>query len=282
VLLSFSLLIAAMSRLLPSFSRIHYNLVRVIQNRFSFDSVFEWLNLETEVLDREAALTLNERIEVQGIDFSYPERAVPVFRDFSLTIPVRSSVAITGVTGGGKSTLADILLGLLVPQRGGVFADGRNIRENLGAWRSKIGFVPQYIHLLDDTILNNVAFGACDGTDADLARTESVLRMAQLWDFVSSLPDGLFTVIGENGVRLSGGQRQRIGIARALYGAPELLIMDEATSALDDGTERALVDALEALRGRLTIVIIAHRLSTVEKCDIRVRIEPLPEDRPLS
>lgn len=280
LLLSFSLLLAAMSRLLPAFSRIHYNLIRALQNRYAFDSVMAYLELEEERIDAgegTAPLTLNDRIEFRNVSFAYPGRAEPVFTGFDLTIPVRASVALTGVTGGGKSTLADILLGLLKPQTGGVFADGRNIREDLASWRSRIGFVPQHIYLLDDTIAANVAFGAPGGVDAE--RVAKVLEMAQLTGFVASLPGGIDTVIGENGVRLSGGQRQRLGVARALYGDPELLVMDEATSALDDETEQALVSALDTLRGKLTIVTIAHRLSTVEKCDFRVSVGS-QEDRP--
>ena len=271
LLLSFSMLLAAMSRLLPAFSRIHYNLIRVLQNRYAFDSVIEWLAIAEEPTgEGNPPLTLNDRIEFRNVTFAYSGRSEPLFRDFSLTIPVRSSVAFTGVTGGGKSTLADILLGLLTPQRGGVFADGRDIRENLASWRKRVGFVPQHIYLLDDTISANIAFGAPGGIDK--ARVAAALETAQLAEFVASLPDGADTVIGENGVRLSGGQRQRLGIARALYGRPELLVLDEATSALDYETEQALVSALDTLRGKLTIVTIAHRLSTVEKCDFRVSV----------
>ena len=278
LLLSFSLLIAALSRLLPAFSRIHYNLVRVLQNRYAFDSVMAYLEIADEPQSESASpLTLNDRIEFRHVGFAYPERSEAVIVDFNLEIPVRSSVALTGVTGGGKSTLADLLLGLLKPQSGGIFVDGRNIGENLASWRSRVGFVPQHIYLLDDSISANVAFGAPGGIDA--ARVAAALKTAQLSEFVASLPDGVDTIIGEGGVRLSGGQRQRLGVARALYGNPELLVLDEATSALDDETEKALVSALDELRGKLTIVTIAHRLSTVEKCDFRVCVGPR-EDRP--
>ena len=277
LLLSFSLLIAAMSRMLPAFSRIHYNLIRVLHNRYSFDSVMSWLDTKEERIHSTAPpLTLNDRIEFRHVSFAYPARGEAVIDDFDFTIPVRSSVALIGVTGGGKSTLADILLGLLKPQAGGVFADGRGIEENLASWRNMVGFVPQHIYLMDDTIGANVVFGSRDGVDA--ARIARALEMAQLSEFVASLPDGIDTLIGENGVRLSGGQRQRLGIARALYGNPRLLVMDEATSALDDDTEQALVSALDELRGKLTIVTIAHRMSTVEKCDIRICVGP-KEDR---
>lgn len=271
LLLSFSLLIAAMSRLLPAFSRIHYNLVRIVQSRYSFDSVFEWLNTPGEELHAAAApLTLDDAVEIRNVTFAYPEREKPVLRDFSLTIPARSSVALVGATGSGKSTLADILLGLLEPGSGVVLADGRDIRENLASWRAMIGFVPQHIVLFDDTVAANVAFGFAEKPDP--ARVEAALKTAQLYDFIRTLPDGVNTVIGDDGVRLSGGQRQRLGIARALYGDPQLLILDEATSALDTDTEADLVRALENLRGKLTIVTIAHRLSTIEKCDIRVSL----------
>ena len=277
LLLSFSLLVAAMSRLLPAFSRIHYNLARVVQSRYSFDSVFEWLNIAPEELRGSAAgLTLDDGIEIRNVSFTYPGRDVPVLKDFSLTVPARASVALTGATGSGKSTLADILLGLLEPCSGGVFADGRDIRENLASWRSMIGFVPQNIVLFDDTVAANVAFGFADKPEPD--RVEAALRTAQLYDFIMTLPQGIDTVIGDNGVRLSGGQRQRLGIARALYGAPRLLILDEATSALDADTEAALVRALDVLRGQLTVVTIAHRLTTIEKCDIRVSLDA-PADR---
>ena len=268
---------AAMSRLLPAFSRIHYNLARVVQSRYSFDSVFEWLNIAPEELRGSAAgLTLDDGIEIRNVSFTYPGRDVPVLKDFSLTVPARASVALTGATGSGKSTLADILLGLLEPCSGGVFADGRDIRENLASWRSMIGFVPQNIVLFDDTVAANVAFGFADKPEPD--RVEAALRTAQLYDFIMTLPQGIDTVIGDNGVRLSGGQRQRLGIARALYGAPRLLILDEATSALDADTEAALVRALDVLRGQLTVVTIAHRLTTIEKCDIRVSLDA-PADR---
>ena len=272
LLLSFSLLVAAMARLLPSFSRIHYNLARVLHSRYSFDSVFSWMNIAPEETDRAAAaLTLDDRIEIRKVSFAYPGRPTPVLKDFSLTIPARSSVALTGATGSGKSTLADTLLGLLEPDSGGVFSDGRNIRENLASWRSRIGFVPQHIVLFDDTVGANVAFGLEETPDP--ARVEAALRTAQLYDFVMTLPQGIDTVVGDNGVSLSGGQRQRLGIARALYGDPQLLILDEATSALDTDTEAALVQALETLRGKLTVVTIAHRLSTIEKCDLRVSLD---------
>ena len=174
-------------------------------------------------------------------------------------------MAFVGRTGCGKTTLADLVAGLLKPDSGRILADGRDIRENLRSWRSLIGYVPQFIYIMDDTILANIAMGA--GEDKpDEARAAECLRMAQLYDFVESLPDGMNTVVGERGARLSGGQRQRLGIARALYLKPRVLILDEATSALDNETEKAFIDAIEVLHGRLTLFIIAHRLSTTRGC----------------
>ena len=190
---------------------------------------------------------------------------IQVFSGFSLTVPVNTSVAFVGRTGCGKTTLADLVAGLLKPDSGRILADGRDIRENLRSWRSLIGYVPQFIYIMDDTILANIAMGA--GEDKpDEARAAECLRMAQLYDFVESLPDGMNTVVGERGARLSGGQRQRLGIARALYLKPRVLILDEATSALDNETEKAFIDAIEVLHGRLTLFIIAHRLSTTRGC----------------
>ena len=178
---------------------------------------------------------------------------------------------MVGPTGGGKSTFIDLLLGFYKPLSGTIEADGRNIHEALGAWRRLIGFVPQFIVLADASIAVNVAVGM-DEKEIDRERVKEVLETAQLWEFVASLPQGMDTPVGDNGMRLSGGQRQRLGIARALYRDPEIIIFDEATSALDTETEEALINALEALRGRKTLIMVAHRLSTVAKCDQRLEI----------
>ncbi len=170
-----------------------------------------------------------------------------------------------GSTGAGKSTLINIILGLLRPSAGSVTIDGRDLTEHLRAWRSKIGYVPQEIYLFDDTLRRNIALGR-DDAEIDDRRVASVLRMAQLEDVVAGMPLGLDTVVGEHGLRLSGGERQRVAIARALYGDPELLVFDEATSALDNRTERDLTLAVDALQGGRTVIVIAHRLSTVRRC----------------
>jgi len=177
-----------------------------------------------------------------------------------------------GPTGSGKSTLVDVLLGLLPPSSGRVLVDGVPLAGHERAWRRQIGYVPQSIYLTDDTLRRNVAFGL-PNEQIDNGAVRRAIKATQLEEFVASLPDGLETIVGEQGVRLSGGQRQRIGIARALYHDPLVLVLDEATSALDTATERGVMDAVCALRGDKTLIIVAHRLSTVEQCDRLFRLE---------
>ena len=205
-------------------------------------------------------------IRVEGLSFTYPESDTPVLRNVDLTVRAGTSVGIVGVTGAGKTTLVDIILGLLEPQEGRVTYDGRDIRENYADWQSRIGYIPQNIYLTDESIRNNVALGIYNDR-IDEARVWKALDDAQLGDFVRGLKDGLDTRIGERGVRLSGGQRQRIGIARALYYDPDVLFLDEATAALDTATEKAVMAAVNALSREKTCIIIAHRLSTIEDCD---------------
>ena len=188
-----------------------------------------------------------------------------------MVIPHGKSVGIMGPSGAGKSTIVDILLGLLHVQEGEILCDGRDIFSNYDSWLSLIGYIPQSIYLIDESIRNNIAFGI-DEDKIDEKRLWEVMEEAQLADFVRSLPMGLDTRIGDRGVRLSGGQRQRIGIARALYADPEILVFDEATSALDGDTEAALMEAINGFHGRKTMVIIAHRLNTIAGCDIIYRV----------
>lgn len=217
-------------------------------------------------------LTLEDQIELSEITYAYPNAEHPVLEHANMVIPVGKSVGIVGASGSGKTTAIDILLGLLSPQAGCVLVDGVDIREDYAGWLARLGYIPQMIFMLDDTIRANVAFGIPD-KEVDDAQVWKALEEAQLKEFVQSLPDGLDTTIGERGVRLSGGQRQRIGIARALYTDPELLIFDEATSALDNETEAAIMESINALHGRKTMIIIAHRLTTIEECDIVYKVE---------
>ncbi len=182
------------------------------------------------------------------------------------------SVGIMGPSGAGKSTIVDILLGLLHAQKGTITWDGQNIFDDYDAWLSQIGYIPQSIYLVDESIRDNIAFGI-DADKIDEKRIWEVLEEAQLKEFIEELPEGLDTTIGDRGVRISGGQRQRIGIARALYHDPEILVFDEATSALDNDTEQAVMDAVNSFHGKKTMIIIAHRLNTIEKCDVIYKVD---------
>lgn len=184
---------------------------------------------------------------------------------------MNESIGVTGTTGSGKTTLVDLLLGLLKPQKGMILVDGRNVAENLVSWRKLIGYVPQHIQLWEGSIRENVAFGVPD-EEIDDAKVVQALKLAQLYPLVESLPGGIEFRLSDDGNNLSGGQRQRLGIARALYHEPKMLILDEATSALDSETEKAFVEALEILSGKVTMIVIAHRLSTLNKCDRRLAI----------
>ena len=273
--------VAAM-RMIPIVS----NLSSVINNmnffRPSMEAIYEIVTGGLEQADRGPAPaaagkklepgTLTDGIEVKDLAFGYADAQELLYRGLNLTIPAKKSVAFVGTTGSGKTTLADIILGLHKPTDGKVLADGRDISEEAEWWSSLLGYIPQFVYLCDDTIRANVAFGE-ERENIDDAWVWECLERAQLKEFVESLPEKLDTVTGENGVRLSGGQRQRIGIARALYSKPQFLVMDEATSSLDGETEQAIVNAINRLSGDITILIIAHRLSTIENCDIVYRIE---------
>ena len=224
--------------------------------------------------DQGAGLHLRDRLELDGVSYAYPEAERQALVDLTLTIEARRTIGIVGGTGAGKTTLVDLILGLLSPQAGAIRVDGVAVtRENLRAWQRNVGYVPQQIFLTDDTVAANIAFGTGPG-EIDMEAVERAARIAELHDFVlGELPQGYRTMVGEQGVRLSGGQRQRIGIARALYHDPDVLILDEATSALDNLTERAVMDAVHNLGHAKTILMIAHRLSTVRACDLILMME---------
>ena len=190
-----------------------------------------------------------------------------MLNEVSLVIPKGKMVAFIGESGAGKTTLVDIVLGLLSPQMGKIYVDDINVRKHLYLWQKEIGYIPQTIYLSDDTIRNNIAFGIKE-SEIDEEAVKEALHKAQLFDFVDNLSEGLATVVGDRGIRLSGGQRQRIGIARALYHNPQVLVLDEATSALDNETEAAVMEAIDFLQGEKTILIIAHRLTTIKNADI--------------
>ena len=274
-----STLAAAAFVLLPAVNRINNQINSIAYFEPFFMGVSD--NLQDEISDNkvdisfatdEEKLPLRRAIELKDIVYAYPNTDKLIFDHASLTIPIGTSVGIVGTSGAGKSTIVDILLGLLEVQEGSICADGAEVTSRYRNWLKNIGYIPQMIFMLDDTIRRNVAFGVHD-ENIDEERVWEVLREAQLDEFVRELPEGLDTGIGERGIRLSGGQRQRIGIARALYYDPEVLILDEATSALDNDTEAAIMDSINRLHGRKTLVIIAHRLQTIEKCDLVYRVE---------
>ena len=250
----------------PSLTAVEDIIIRSHQKDVDTDILF--LKKEIEPMD------FSKEVKLENITYRYPNTEVNILENASVSIPIGKSIGFIGPSGAGKSTTVDILLGLLEPQKGKVTVDGIDIRTNLPGWYARIGYVPQMIFMLDDTIRNNVAYGV-DEKDIDEEQVWYALREAQMDEFVRGLPDGLDTSIGERGVRISGGQRQRLGIARALYTEPEIMIFDEATSALDNDTESAIMEAIERLHGKKTLVIIAHRLTTIEKCDAVYRVEEL-------
>ena len=225
-----------------------------------------------EADSKQVPMTLKEKITLKGITFKYENTDKYIFENADMEVKVGESVGIVGSSGAGKTTIVDILLGLLQAEAGAILCDGKDVKADYTSWLANIGYIPQTISLIDDTIRANVAFGYMEGAFED-ERVWKVLEEAQLREFVEQLPDGLDTKVGERGVRLSGGQRQRIGIARALFHNPELLILDEATSALDNDTEAAIMEAINHFHGRKTMLIIAHRLKTIENCDVIYRVE---------
>lgn len=273
-------LAAAAFVLLPCVNRINQQLNQIAYCEPCFMGVSDNLQDEIEEDNVDMAfasgnvqkLPVLKSIELRDITYSYPNREKLIFDHADMTIPVGKSVGIVGATGSGKSTIVDILLGLLEVRTGTIYADGKDVMGNYRGWLKNIGYIPQMIFMLDSTIRTNVAFGVPE-KEIDEDRLWEALREAQLDEFVRTLPDGVDTGIGERGIQISGGQRQRIGIARALYHDPEVLVLDEATSALDNDTEAAVMDSINRLHGRKTLIIIAHRLQTIEKCDLVYRIE---------
>ena len=262
-----AIFVAAAFRIIPSLNRM-VAAVQTIKyaepsiNRL-YDENLGFIDLEAEVVTQ--PLAFKDEIELKEVQFSY-EGTEGEFLKVDLNIPVGKTIGFIGKSGSGKSTSIDIILGLLKPVSGKVLVDGIDIHDNIRAWQSQIGYVPQTIYFLDDTLRNNIAFGLKPEQIDEEAVLEAV-KMAQIEEFVQSLPEGLDTIIGENGVRISGGQRQRIGIARALYHKPTVLVLDEATSALDNATEDGIMNSIAALHGEKTILIVAHRLRTVAMCD---------------
>lgn len=277
-------LAAAAMRLLPSVNRINNYQTSISYFEPFFMGVSD--HLQEEIHDGKMTydaaayqkkraiekLPLKENIRLEDITYKYPNTEKLIFDHAEMEIPIGSSVGIVGVTGSGKTTIVDVLLGLLQMESGKILADGMDVSGHYEAWLKNIGYIPQTIFMIDDSIRKNVAFGVPE-EEIDEEKVWRALEEAALDDFVRSLPEGLETGIGERGIRISGGQRQRISIARALYEDPEVLVLDEATSALDNDTEAAIMDSINRLHGKKTLVIIAHRLQTIEKCDMVYRVK---------
>lgn len=267
----------AVLRLLPALQQIYHGFTSLRSNHASLDLIHrDLMEAETTLAqtrdrtfkDTSAAKQVTKSLDLEKISFKYSSSDKPILNEVSISIPAKSTIGLVGGTGAGKTTLVDILLGLLAAESGEVRADGEPItQENMHAWQRAVGYVPQTIYLTDDTMAANIAFGV-PVDDIDMDAVKRAARLAALHDYVEQeLPEGYDTVVGERGVRLSGGQRQRIGIARALYNEPSVLVLDEATSALDNITERVVMEAIASLRDNKTIILIAHRLTTVKDCD---------------
>ncbi len=259
-------LMPAIQQITKSITKLRYNIVVVDP---LYDDITELAEYRKQFLadrKKKERLQMQRDIEVRNVHYHYPGSDEMALDGVTLAIPRGQSIAFTGPSGAGKTTIVDLLLGLLEPVRGEILVDDKNIKDHLSAWQRNIGYIPQFIYLSDETLRCNIAFGVPE-KEIDDDMVWKALRLAQLEEFILKLPEGLDTVIGERGVRLSGGQRQRVGIARALYHDPQVLIMDEATSALDNVTEKQIIQAIEKLRGERTIITIAHRLTTVMKCD---------------
>jgi len=269
----FGLFSVAAFRLIPLANRI---LVSVQSLRFSLP-VLDILTRELDTCGapvnqaEEKKLSFQDRLLIQDIFFSYPKATQPTLRGIDVTILKGQTVGVVGESGAGKSTLVNLILGLLAPSSGQFTVDGQAVQAHLRGWQKNIGYVPQHIYLTDDSLRRNIAFGEND-SDINEAALIRAVQAARLNEFVGSLPEGLNSQVGEGGIRLSGGQRQRVGIARALYSAPQVLVLDEATSALDHDTEQGVMEAVSALHGAITILIVAHRLSTVAGCDVVYRL----------
>lgn len=272
--------VAAM-RLMPSVNRINTHISNISFYEPSVNYVYENVDFtsyrlhgryEREKKPETAPMILEKEIRMKDVTYIYPESDKIILDRAEMVVPVGKSVGIMGPSGAGKSTAVDVLLGLLRVRSGNIYCDGRDIFDNYESWLSHIGYIPQTIYLTDDSIRENIAFGVAK-EDIDDERIWQVLEEAQMKKFVEELDEGLDMAVGDRGVRLSGGQRQRLGIARALYHNPEILVFDEATSALDTDTETAIMEAIDSFHGRKTLIIIAHRLRTIENCDIIYKVD---------
>lgn len=266
-------------KLLPALQQIYASVTTVRGNTAAFEAIKADL-LASLTLDEQSKADLQsndfqyiKKIKLDNVSFTYPNKMSPALNNINIEIPVNATIGFVGESGSGKSTLIDLLLGLIEPSQGALMLDNKTIgSNNKHAWQQRIGFVPQSIFLSEGSIAENIAFGL-NKKDIDIEKVQQAVKYSHLESLVNSLPQGLNTKVGERGIQLSGGQRQRIGIARALYNQADVLVFDEATSALDGITEKVIMDAIQELSGQKTIVMIAHRLKTVQKCDVIYFIE---------
>jgi len=260
-------------KVLPSINKLVNSRQTLKVSRSTIETIHHDLALPIKMhLVNQHSMFQFENVVVDQLDFKYEQSENLVLSNINIKILSGEAVGFVGQSGSGKSTLIDIMLGLLEPQSGSVLINDQTIKNVKQSWQKQIGYIPQTIFLMDDSLRRNIAIGIADG-EIDEAAIQDALKSAQIEDFVASLPEGLDTVVGERGVRLSGGQRQRIGIARALYHRPSVLVLDEATSSLDTETEKGVMQAVQALQGDKTVIIVAHRLSTVEYCDRLYRLD---------
>jgi len=257
-------------RLMPAVQQIYVSFTKLTFVSASLNKIYnDSKSLKPFIANQDqGVLLLNKSITLNNIHYNYPNSSRTVLKEISLNISAKTTVGLVGATGSGKTTTVDIILGLLEAQKGTLEVDGQIItKQNSRSWQRSIGYVPQHIYLADDTVAANIAFGVAS-KDINKESVVKASKIANLDEFViEELPNKYQTIIGERGIKLSGGQRQRIGIARALYHKPQILILDEATSALDNQTEKAVMDAINNLNKDITIILIAHRLNTVKKCD---------------
>ena len=271
-------------KLLPALQQIYGSVATIRGNTAAFDAIKTDLKSSLTMQSEDASISIKpsqkatvdlgfdlkniKNIQLNNVSFTYPNKETPAISNINIKIPINSTVGFVGESGSGKSTTIDLLLGLIEPNKGQLMLDDIAInRNNRQDWQQNIGFVPQSIFLSEGNIAENIAFGL-NSKDIDLEKVRQAIKLAHLESLVNSLPEGLNTTVGERGVKLSGGQRQRIGIARALYNQADVLVFDEATSALDGITEKVIMDAIQELSGQKTIIMIAHRLKTVQKCDV--------------
>ena len=268
-------------KLLPAFQQVYSSIAQIQGNMSAFDYIKQDLEDSQKLIKKDiperksmnADFSINESIILKDIYFTYPNKNTPALQELNLEIPANRTIGLVGPSGSGKSTIVDLLLGLILPNKGNILVDGKALTvENLPEWQDNIGYVPQSIFLSDATILENIAFGN-SGSEIDIERANHSINLSHLSELIDGLPKGLNSSVGENGVQLSGGQRQRIGIARALYRDAKILVLDEATSSLDSIAEKKVMNAIYEHSGTRTIILVAHRLTTVEACDILYLID---------